>query len=105
MNNDRGMIKWAPFNSVVNSKKIINELTMERKKVRMPELSSEDEETIENEIINAYYTKSSVNILYYENGFLLNIISKIKKIDHIYKMIYLDNKRLLFKQIIKINYF
>ncbi len=103
--NDRGMIKWAPFNSVVNSKRIINELNIEKQKVRMPELSNEDEEKIENDIINAFCTKCNVDITYYENGYLLNIISKIKKIDHIYKMIYLDNKRLLFKQIIKINYF
>ena len=105
MNNDRGMIKWAPFNSVVNSKRIITELINEKAKILLPELSSEDEEKIENAIINAYYTKADVNITYYENGFLLKAIGKIKKIDHVYKMIYLDNKNLFFKQIIKINYF
>ena len=105
MSNDRGMIKWAPFNSVVNSNQVVKELIRERQKIKQPEISNEDIEKIENEIINAYYTKTKVKIIYYENGYLLNIISKIKKIDQIYKMIYLDNKRLLFKQIVKINYF
>ena len=105
MSNDRGMIKWAPFNSVINSNQIIKELIKEREKISQPIISNEDTKNIEDAIINAYYTKSKVKIIYYENGYLLNIISKIKKIDQIYKMIYLDNKRLLFKQIIKINYF
>ena len=105
MNNDRGMIKWVPFNSVVNSQKIVKEILKERQKIVLPEISLEDEENIEKNIINAYYTKSITNIVYYENGYLYKITSKIKKIDQVYKMIYLDNKRLLFKQINKINYF
>ena len=103
--NDRGMIKWAPFNSVVNSKEMTNELIKERQKVNIPELSDDNYHDIEDTIVKAYFTKAAVTITYFENGYLYTITDKIKKIDQIYKLIYLNTKKLLFKQIIKISYF
>lgn len=104
MNKDRGMIKWQPFNSVINNKTLINSILKEKEKIRKPELSDEEIELLEDKIIVSYYTHSNLLITYYQDGYLLKTISKIIKIDQIYKKVYLDNhKILLFKQIIDIN--
>ena len=100
---DRGMIKWQPFNSLINGKYIVNSILKEKAKISKPIISDEDKKTLEEKIIEAYYCQNTVTITYYQNGFLLKIKSKIKKIDNIYKIIYLDDKTLLFKQILGID--
>lgn len=45
MNKDRGMIKWMPFNSLMNGRTVVNNLINEKSKVKMPILS-EDEKLI-----------------------------------------------------------
>lgn len=103
MNKDRGMIKWMPFNSLMNGKTIVNNLINEKSKVKMPILSEDEIKEIEKNIINAYYTQDKVLITYYKNGYLLKIKSHIKKIDYVYKIIYLENNiNLLFRQIVNI---
>lgn len=99
---DRGMIKWQPFNSVVSNKVVINAILKEKNKIKMPLISDDEMSFLESEIIDAYYKEVPVNITYFQNGLLLNIKSKIIKIDQVYKMVYLNNKRLLFKQIVDI---
>lgn len=103
MREDRGIIKWVPFESVVPNKLVIKSILEEKKKVSKPTLSEEEETIIEEKIIDAYYSETIITIYYYKNGFIKNITSKIKKIDQIYKMIYLvNNTRLLFNQILDI---
>lgn len=102
MNMDRGMIKWQPFNSVVNNKELINSLMKEKAKVKPPAKSEEEINALEEKIIDAYFMQEKINITYYQNGFIKKVSGTIKKIDHVYKMIYLENQRLLFHQIITI---
>ena len=104
MNKDRGMIKWLPFNSLINGKQIVYALEEEKSKIKMPIISEEEQKILEEEIIEAYYCQNTVIITYYKNGFLLKTKAKIKKIDNIYKTIYLSNQlKLLFKQIFTIH--
>lgn len=104
MNKDRGMIKWLPFNALINGKQVLNTLEIEKSKVDIPIISEEEQKDLEDKIIEAYYCQNSVIITYYKDGFLLKTKSKIKKIDSIYKIIYLNNHlKLLFKQIFAIN--
>ena len=103
MNKDRGMIKWMPFNSLMNGRIIVNNLLDEKSKIKMPILSEGEIGEIENNIINAYYTQNKIIITYYKNGYLLKTKSLIKKIDYTRKIIYLDNNiNLLFRQITNI---
>ena len=41
--NDRGIIKWQPFNSLINGKLVINSLLLEREKINKPIISEEDQ--------------------------------------------------------------
>ena len=81
MNKDRGMIKWMPFNSVVASKDILYSLMKEKTKVTRPIMSDDEIKTIEDAIIDAYYTEQKVYITYFKNGYNYEYYGKIKKID------------------------
>lgn len=101
-NFDRGIVKWAPFNSVVNGKALINELAKKREKVNLPTLSDEQQKLIEEKLVNAYYQNELVTIYYFKNNYIKKVRSKIKKIDSIYHRIYLENLVLHFGQITNI---
>ncbi len=100
---DRGMIKWLPFNSVISNKAILEKVINEKDTISKPIISEEEKIQIEQDIIEAYYTQNNILITYYKNGHLLKINSKIKKIDKIQKLVYLNNLILLFNQIISIS--
>lgn len=103
MNKDRGIIKWAPFNSLINGKCLINSLTFEKAKITKPIISEEEQKILEEKIIESLYCQNPIIITYYQAGFLLKTKSKVKKIDSVYKTIYLENHtKLLFNQILKI---
>ena len=103
MNKDRGMKKWMPFNSLMNGRLIVNSLIIEKGKIEKPMISEEEQKELEEKIIEAYYCQSIVVITYYKDGFLRKVKSSIKKIDSVYKTIYLNNElKLLFKQICNI---
>lgn len=99
---DRGMIKWQPFDSVISGKSIINSINQEKNKVNKPILSEEEIINLENKIIEAFYCKNKITIKYYTNGYIKTIEGKIKKIDHVSKIIYLNSITLLFNQILAI---
>ena len=103
MKNDRGIIKWQPFDSVISSKIILESLIKEKEKQTKPILSEEEIKEIEDKIIEAYYAEEIVTINFYQNGYIKTIKGKIKKIDHITKIIYLNETKLLFKQILAIH--
>ena len=98
--NKRNQIKWAPFNSVVNTKDVLKEST--KNKITMPSLSEEQKQTIEKKLINAFYENSNITIDYYYNEMKNTLYGKIKKIDFIYHKIYFNNTILLFDQIINV---
>lgn len=97
---DRGMIKWLPFNSLINNKEMLYTLALEKEKVCRPILSQDEITKIENKIIDAYYLKYFVIITYYKAGYIYKEKGIIKKIDNISKFVYLNNLKLLFNQII-----
>lgn len=100
---DRKMIKWKAFDSVMNSKKIVNELSKDKNKIDMPILSEEQLYELEKNIITFYNTQEYIHIFYFQNGFIYNKINKIIKIDYILKrVIFEDNSFLKIEQIIEI---
>lgn len=100
MNKDRGMIKWMPFNSVVSNKEILYSLLKEKEKTSKPIMSDDEKKTLEESIIDAYYMQDKIHITYYKKGYTYEYYGLIKKIDSSNKLIYLNNLKLLFNQII-----
>lgn len=103
MHKERGMIKWAPFDSVVSNKEVIGSILKEKSKVKMPILCEEQKNTIEQALMFKYYANEKINISYFYQGKILTINERIKKIDSTFHKIYFENHTLLFDQIIKVN--
>ncbi len=102
--NDRKMIKWIPFDSVINSQIVANNLSKEKENITMPILSEEQILDINNKIIDSYNLNQEIIINYFKNNKVNKITSKIKKIDIIKKRIILtNNSYIYFNQIIYIN--
>lgn len=75
----RGMKKFLPFQSLREQAVYLNKMKAENKKVAKPLISTD----IKNEInrILMQYTGETVEIHYYDKGFIKHVITQIKKID------------------------
>ena len=105
MNNihDRGMIKWQPFDSLTNSKKLCYDLLATKNKVSMPTLSDDQIQVLEDKVKESYYNKELILIDYYYNGDIKQKITKIKYININKKqLICSDTSIIYFKQLLKI---
>lgn len=101
--NDRGMIKWMPFNSVVPCNVIKNEMAKKKSINIMPSLSEDQINDICDKITYAYHNKCLIDITYFYNGNIFNKKGKIKIINiDKHKLLLDDNKYIYFSQIIKI---
>ena len=101
--NDRGMVKWAPFDSLMSSKKICYDILEEKSYQIMPILSDDELNEIENIILECFYNKEFIEIIYYYNGKFYKKTNKIKYIDKYKRQLILkDDFILYFKQIIKV---
>lgn len=106
MNNkseDRGMIKWAPFHSVMSEDEVTTYIK-KRNRIEKPELSDDQIMELENLIIEAYNSKNMVELTIYDNGKFIKKCGIITKLDSIHKAIYLDKKLIMFNSITKLNY-
>lgn len=92
--------KWAPFNSIMDGKIIINQIIKENNKISKPVLSDDQLNTLNNNIIESYNNKSLININYYSNGNIFNIKGIINFIDINNKYLIIKTKKIYFSQII-----
>ncbi len=102
MNKDRGIIKWLPFNSIVEQQKVIDSIIFEKQKRKKPILTVEQVRELENKLFEAFYEQIKVTLKVYQNGYIVYITSLIKNIDTVYKKIKLENQTILFTQILDI---
>lgn len=101
--NDRGIVKWAPFNSVINGNQLLDEINYERNRISKPILSEEQIADLEENIITAYSERSIINLYFYKNGCINIINGQITKLDPANKIITINNKtRIYFNNIIDI---
>lgn len=106
MNNkseDRGMLKWAPFHSVMSEDEVLDIFKM-RERYPKPELSEDQINELEYLIVEAYNSQNTVVLTIYYNGKLIDKTGIITKLDAINKAVYLDKKMIPFSDIIKFRY-
>ena len=105
MNNkseDRGMMKWAPFYSVMSEseikssvdKKVINE---------KPEFSEDQILEMENDILFAFNSNKKVSIKIYDKYNDVYIKGYISKIDPYTKTISINKNKVIFNDIVNIS--
>ena len=102
---DRGYIKWAPFNSVMNGKKIIREINKEKSKINKPTLSEDQIEFINEKIFEAYTNHLKVNLYIYKNENIEKLVGFVNNINIAKKYITFNTNYIYFNQILKINDF
>lgn len=102
---DRGYIKWAPFNSLFNDKKILNEVNQNKQKTLKPTLSNDQIEYLNEKIFDAYTNHYKVNIYIYKNENIFKLTGFINNINIDKKTITFNNSYIFFNQILKINEF
>ncbi len=102
---ERKMIKWLPFNSVINSKILIKSIEYDKGKMAKPVLSEEQITRLEEEIFEAFINHIEITIVVYKGGYCYNLTGFISKIDRTNKKIILNYKQnVYFCEIIKILY-
>lgn|SRR5690554_3471796 len=98
--------KWQPFDALEGYKDSLRNCEREKQKIEKPILFSDELECLNEKLLHAFNEKRLVDIKYYKNGFLENIIGCIEKIDPIYKEILVKTddsiKKLKLNNILKI---
>ena len=89
---DRGMVKWAPFNSVINGNQVLKEIKFVKSKMSKPVLSEEQIANLEEKIITSYSENSMIKLYYYKNEHINIINGRITKLDSVNKKIIINNK-------------
>ena len=100
---DRGYIKWAPFNAVVSDKLIINEVNRRNKECNKPILSEDQLLILNEKILEAYTNHEKVKLSIFRDKNIINIIGYINNINNNLKYITFNTTKLYFNQIINIS--
>lgn len=93
---DRKMIKWQPFDSVMNSRSVVNELSYQKEEINMPVLSEEQLYEIQNNLLIGFECNVCVTIKFVKNNHICSVKDKIFKIDVHKKRIILENHSILY---------
>lgn len=89
--NDRGIIKWLPFDGLVGFYDLIKDLRYRLNKKEKPILSEDKLFLMDLTIKEAINSNKELLIDYYEDGYLKQFISFINKVDLINRIIILSN--------------
>ena len=97
----RGMKKWAPFASLNSQYTILNKMLKNREKIERPLISNDVAMEI-NEILTNYHGQD-LYITLFEDGEIFEIKAKISRIDVNQRAIFIEDNKLLFKNILKMS--
>lgn len=99
---DRGMMKYAPYQSLVEQSASLRKLRYNKNKKEKPVISNERAEEI-NTVLSSY-SNEEVIIRFFEDGYLFYIEGKIEKIEPMYRFLKINDKKIEFKNLIEIIY-
>lgn len=91
MYNDRGIIKWSPFDALKGYNDLIKMHEKKRNKIDKPILLEDKLEELDYILKEAYEFNQEVEIQYYEDGFIKYITGTINNIDVLNKKITVCN--------------
>jgi len=99
---DRKMMKWMPFNALLEQGDYINELLQGRKRLEMPVLSEDQQSELNYKLETAYIFRSELEVSYFENHKMKKVIGIITKTDLYKKQIFIGEQALNAQQITSI---
>ncbi len=98
---DRGMKKWAPYSSLIEQSTILEQMFYEKNKTTKPSISRERASKIN--AIFSNYANQDVLIKYFYDGYIYELLTKIKRIDPLNKKVILEDGFIPFSEIIDVN--
>ena len=99
---DRGMKKWAPYSSLIEQATCLEEMKYQRNKIAKPVLTEDRIEKI-NYILQSYQKGQIIKIKFYNDGYLYEIETTIKRIDLENRVLVLENGKLKLENLIDID--
>jgi hypothetical protein len=99
---DRKMMKWMPFNALLEQGDHIGELLNGRTKKEMPILSEDQQSELNYKLEVAYLFKNEVLVTYYRDGAIYKIEGIITRTDIYNKLIFIGDAFVSALQIINI---
>ena len=99
---DRKMMKWMPFNALLEQGDHIQDLLNGRSKKEMPLLSVDQQSELNYKLEVAYLFKNEVLVTYYKDGEIYKIQGIITRTDIYNKLIFIDEAYVSALQIINI---
>ena len=101
MNNNRNQIKWQPFSAIIPSGDLIQEVLNDKRKKRMPILSEDQKQELQEKMLEFYNNKENITIKFFHDGYFYEIKGKITHIDSFKHKIVINNSlSIYFSQII-----
>lgn len=98
----RKMVKWAPFASLKEQAIVLNKVRNDLDKVEKPTLSEDQISEINNFLVN--YNSEQVLIKHYNNGFIYQTTTYIRKIDINNKCLNTEAGTIEFTNLLELNY-
>ena len=99
---DRKMMKWMPFNALLEAGSDLEEMLSKRVKLTMPILSVDDYESMNYTIEEAVALNYQVSVQYFSDGAFFDITGYITYQSLYYKTITINETKLSATQIISI---
>ena len=87
---DRGIKKWAPYKTLEEQDFTLSKHKEKEEKIEKPTISAEFAEEINEILVN--YSGETLRIKYFKNGKILEVVSKLKRIDPVEKKLVLFSK-------------
>lgn len=99
---DRKMMKWMPFNALLEQGDHISDLLKGRTKITMPVLSEDQQSELNYKLEVAYLFKNQICVSYFENGEIVEVEGVITRTDIYNKLIFIDTSSISALQITNI---
>ena len=91
---DRKMMKWMPFNALLEQGDYIRDLLEGRERMERPVLSRDQEEELNYKLEMAYVFHQTIEVSYYESYQIKTITGTITRTDIMNKLIYIGETSL-----------
>ena len=99
---DRKMMKWMPFNALLEQSDYLKELFYGRTRKEMPILSPDQEDDLNYKLETAFLFNSQIIVSYFQDGDILKVEGILTKIDQYRKLVFIDDIEVSARKIINI---
>ncbi|WMM14377.1 YolD-like family protein, partial [Staphylococcus saprophyticus] len=77
----RGIVKWAPFATIPEQHERLKEYIQDQNKIDKPILDDDQLNELNNTLIFKMYNDPSIELRYFENGYIKTKVGYIHKVD------------------------